>query len=745
MKIRVLGVVSLFVGVSLFVINCGSKSSNPSSPSGPSGPANTATVTDSPTITLSPTQTGTPTLTGTPTVTRTPTNTTTVTDTPTATNSATNSPTPTFTGTPTNSATSTETATITDTATLTLTLTETLSPTPTGTPTNTATITSTNAITNTRTATSTITVTTTSTPAYSISGTVNYTGSLASVSAGNPLILAFTDSSNFSGSVLGETTITANGGSYSFAVPTPGNYYMVALLNKTTLPPCQLLNAQTTTSQGSPHEYYGGSCTSSTDTAINVTGNQTGVNFTFGDTCPIDGVSGTIAYTGSKGSVSATNPLIILTFSDGTYTVQKELPVTITCNSTSYNRIVYNESAEYQLAFYDLAGNGTLSAGDPFIEVGAFTPGTAETVPISFDDSNIYSATGYSITGTLNYAGSDVSITTGHPAIIYWSTSSDGSSPTLGATVTSNGGSYGISLPSAGTYYLIAAIGAANDPPCESLYSFQGGIYQFYGGSCSSSTAINVTGNTTGANFSFGDSCGQLTGVSGGVTYTGSLATISNTNAICIENFSDATYSTRVGPEYNVRCNDTTYSFGTGGTSPLYQEAFVVLDGNYAGPDAGDPYIQLGPFTPSTSVVVPITFNDANLALAPYTLTGTVTYQGAGSNSVYVILGTPGGPGGLAISSAIANGGTYSFTGLTFPAQLIAVYDNTGNGLEDNGSLTQGNGTGLTGSGDVLCSVGYTGVTCPRGAGAATTFTSSTTENIVFGGSTGQSGTSCTY
>jgi hypothetical protein len=93
-----------------------------------------------------------------------------------------------------------------------------------------------------------------------------------------------------------------------------------------------------------------------------------------------------------------------------------------------------------------------------------------------------------------------------------------------------------------------------------------------------------------------------------------------------------------------------------------------------------------------------------------------VTYQGAGSNHIYILTITPKGSSSSgSITAAINNGGTYSISGITSPIGLAAVYDNTGNGLKilgtgSGGTTVQpGNGSSVNGSGDVACLVGYYG------------------------------------
>jgi hypothetical protein len=135
-----------------------------------------------------------------------------------------------------------------------------------------------------------------------------------------------------------------------------------------------------------------------------------------------------------------------------------------------------------------------------------------------------------------------------------------------------------------------------------------------------------------------------------------------------------------------------------------------------------------------------------------FNLTGTVTYQGTGSGHVYVFLVNQTN-GTVTMGSQLNSGNSYSFTGNVVNSELYAAYDNSGNGFKLVGSssggstLEQGNGNGLTGSGDVVCLVGYTGA-CPNvnSQSAQGSFYSATTGiNIVFGGTVSQSGTNCIY
>jgi len=134
-------------------------------------------------------------------------------------------------------------------------------------------------------------------------------------------------------------------------------------------------------------------------------------------------------------------------------------------------------------------------------------------------------------------------------------------------------------------------------------------------------------------------------------------------------------------------------------------------------------------------------------SLVAFNLTGTVTYQGTGSGHVYVFLVNQTN-GTVTMGSSLNSGNSYSFNGNVVNSELYAAYDNSGNGFKLSGNtLQQGNGSSLSGSGDVVCLVGYTGG-CPNvntSSAQGSFYSAATGINIVFGGTVTQSGTNCTY
>ncbi len=138
--------------------------------------------------------------------------------------------------------------------------------------------------------------------------------------------------------------------------------------------------------------------------------------------------------------------------------------------------------------------------------------------------------------------------------------------------------------------------------------------------------------------------------------------------------------------------------------------------------------------------------------MQPIAIMGTVVYQGACLNNIYVFM--TDNNGGYYLTPPLTNHGLYSFVQSPLSVQgfvLWACYDSTGNGIQLTPNYSgygypvqQGNGASIENSGDVVCNVGYFGNCMALGPGGGTHYTSNHTVNIVFGGTAGQqSGSSC--
>ncbi len=228
---------------------------------------------------------------------------------------------------------------------------------------------------------------------YTVSGTLTYTGSLGSVSNTHRMAVELNAAASFtpkSGDQYQQNT--ANGAAYSLNPFSLGTYYLIAFYGAVSLP-CEPLTAgqEPTPHQGDPYYFYNGTpC--GTATPLTLTGAQpkVSVSISFDDTCLLGGVSGSLSYTGSH-TVSATNGVVVLLYKDSGYATRDNLAYDfLTCNSTTYNLASHASSAEYLMAFLDLAGTGLPATGDPYIKFGTITPSPTLTQNLTFGDSTIY-------------------------------------------------------------------------------------------------------------------------------------------------------------------------------------------------------------------------------------------------------------------------------------------------------------------------------------------------------------------
>ena len=407
-KTKVLLVLLSLLITSTWMISC---SSTPSTPAGP-----TSTFTPAGT----PTNTGTPTATGTPTNTATITSTPTDTLSPTQTFSPTDTATPTASGTPTNTATLTDTPTITDTATVTSTPTDTLSATPTGSATATFTTTSTQTPTITRTNTPLPPTNTptlvcssngpTATPVNNgntFSGAISYTGS-GTVNSTHPLAMLAVSPGSGGGSpsflfkTSNNSAFTLDGQNSS------KNYYIIFWYNA----------FGDGTVYGTPHvgdsafAYgSGGNCNISSWTPKAPP--ATGINGTFDDTNKAAGLSGTVTYSGSLGSVDNCHTVVVEMWANGTGLTGASNSVTCgSCSDLNDQSLATNGShtdiipfgspgfggpcvtgTVAILAYYSADGTGCcqITPGDPYYWNPSFTTtNSANNISINITDTNIY-------------------------------------------------------------------------------------------------------------------------------------------------------------------------------------------------------------------------------------------------------------------------------------------------------------------------------------------------------------------
>jgi hypothetical protein len=233
--------------------------------------------------------------------------------------------------------------------------------------------------------------------ANSVVVAVNYTGA-GTVSGSNVIAAYLTNAVGSGAATQLFQTSAANGNTFTFTNIAAGNYYFAALYDVTGI------GYTAPSGNFNPHisddyAFYTGSGTTSgtapsggaagSGNVVVVTGipNNLGT-VSFAATNVFQGVSGTINYTGAKGSVDCRN-LYIETFQDSLYTI----PIAATqvsSNNTHYDQLdlgtVTSGQAVYVMAWYDYnnTGGNVPSTGDPVTLYGAATsPSTSANITLT--------------------------------------------------------------------------------------------------------------------------------------------------------------------------------------------------------------------------------------------------------------------------------------------------------------------------------------------------------------------------
>ena len=230
------------------------------------------------------------------------------------------------------------------------------------------------------------------------------------------------------------------------------------------------------------------------------------------------------------------------------------------------------------------------------------------------------------ITGTVNYTGAG-SVDTDHYLVVGLLAPPD--QLFAGTVITTNGGTYNLGTAGPGTYSISAYYvfnGCISDPnsPFGAVCSSTGNRYASTG-ACSSpvtflSYSVTVIGSagttTTGPSITIDGTCG-FSGIYGAVNYTGSKGMVNSCRTIQVQTFTDAAYSSPAPYSSTYTTKSGVYDFVTNtgnsptGLTPLYILAWFDANGDGVF-DTGDPYIQIGPVTPTTDgVLQDIVFGDA--------------------------------------------------------------------------------------------------------------------------------------
>jgi hypothetical protein len=251
-----------------------------------------------------------------------------------------------------------------------------------------------------------------------VRGTVTYTGSMGPVDADHPIRVDVYRNGDLTDRLLQRQVLTGNGDTYQFfLLDNPSRFFFLrAYLD---------LNDNDGLDDGEPFTIY--------NNRTGVPGDPlpqgvADVDISFGDPAqptptPVEGavVSGTIAYTGARGPVSASRPIVMVLSAspnlDGA-------PVAFAAVETNGGAFELQAPApgDYYLAYLlDTNGNGIPEIGDPFEVYLDHTsvPGDPVTVPqsdlaLSFDDSGGIPG----VEGTVTYTGGQGPVSNEKPIIV---------------------------------------------------------------------------------------------------------------------------------------------------------------------------------------------------------------------------------------------------------------------------------------------------------------------------------------
>lgn len=635
--------------------------------------------------------------------------------------------TPTLTPTPTNSLTSTPTGSATATPTITPTIT--LTPTQTSTPT----------VTSTPTQTSTPTI-----DPYVITGQITYNGGNSQAGL-NLLAFATTclNGCNGNGKMVFDLHSPPGPVDYTLNLPGPGQYTLGVFLTANTSLQNQSPNV------GDSYAVYNSSgnvCLGQSPTTIDMSSPSTQtVNLTFGDSCQFYGVSGTIHYNGS-GQVNGSNRLRVMGYLDSNYLT----PVAgggndgVSVNGGSYQVVNMSGSSQmYLQAYYDAGGNASngVTNCDPYINLGQVTSNPPSTgYNITFDGSNLYNCTN-TLSGNVNFNGTG-SVSPSNPIIVRaWSCTISGPSTNCGpaaySVVTSNHGSYFMGMPNTGNYYVteeyVASAGASWSPGSYAIGSY---IQNSNGACCGGPNGMGNPINVSSAvvtNLTFSDSCTQIKGFIGTLSYNGSQGGPSCNNGASTQIWVMAVTQTAPDTENNymtnVCDNGDNYSMEMGGLCSgqygtsyylraWFDSAGVNSNSCCQGPAAGEPWTVLGPFTVTANPTpINITITDNNVwsiggstptitptatpnCGGPYSMSGSVTYTGpTSSGSSLLVVVPPANGGNCSTQNSVVSGtqGPYNISNLGPGSyNVIGLYGTFNNGpnLGDYIAFYNGGGAG---------------------------------------------------
>ena len=530
---------------------------------------------------------------------------------------------------------------------------------------------------------------------YSLSGTVNY--GPGGVSSTDPILVRAVTCQGTSGpcGMAASDYVTSNGGGYSLNLPTGGAYYVteeyVGNPSMFNLSAGMGWSGQISYAIGSEVANSDGTCCGSgpngLGTPITINGNAV-TNLSFSNTCgQMQGYTGTVNYTGSMGSISDNNRVWVAT-TDGVTenSFQHESGGWQTNDATYYLNVggyvcspQPGPGSYYLMAWYDKNGAGCCNgtAGDPWTVVGPFSSSVSpSSIPISFDDSNIW----FVGTSTPSYTATPDPTDTPTVDPTYTPTPDPTDTPTITLTPVfsyTNTETSTITLSPTNTCTPTITISATSTV----------------------TPTISPTPSPTGV---------YLTG---SVNYSGSVGTVSGTNPIGVEVYTNSSLikgngGVSIAAAATITSNGGGFNLLLPGTGTYYVLVQYDSYGNgvnnvdQGGPLPGEPYaIAYGMGNTTYEIPAPavnvgsgstnlgtINLNDQNVAEG---ITGPVSYTGGGvssSNSIHLLAYQSGTSYGTLVTdnTVKSNGATFYLTLLngnnnSENFDLAVFYDSVGN------------------------------------------------------------------
>lgn len=224
------------------------------------------------------------------------------------------------------------------------------------------------------------------------------------INSSHPLAILFLSTGSSSGQPP-IAFVNTNGGSYGpVGISPSGNYIPVYWYNT-------VGDGHNSNIHVGDYAAINGTATGilSNGTPVNINGNLTGQNFSFSDTLPLYGYSGTISYTGT-GSVSYCRQLHVDLYKPNSVTASNSSTAQgssgannignansggIYSSGVRYDAIPYKSSSTMGaaqnvdvLAYYDLSGNYNISTGDPYVLYTNVSTSLATTNNITLNNSS---------------------------------------------------------------------------------------------------------------------------------------------------------------------------------------------------------------------------------------------------------------------------------------------------------------------------------------------------------------------